>query len=326
MKIKLNSNQKTALKEQMKLLLFFLDDIENYFNIRKQIIITKPISSFLKEVNPKTKVYNLIRKNNLTQTPQFIEPNNNNELTPHTKVLNSKRAVNPTCYNQISLENWKVFYKGNNEKNIMRNIVKKKIFSIIKSSFNLVADVPKSYKIIKEDYAFISRNKENEKNNNATNNNNNNIRILYQKQNPTNKMQILNDKRKRLNYGMFNKISNIQSPTINKLKFKIFSIVEYNNNKTNKIELNHTAPNFNSSFKPIMSNSLINKKIKLCRSSNNHLHLTSNYSKHYFIIKNKKLINKTRLSTSTSLSEIKPNKRSLTYSKQLPYYFSFINN
>ena len=128
MNIKLNSNQKTALKEQMKLLLFFLDDIENYFNIRKQIIIPKPISSFLKEVNPKTKVYNLIRKNNLTQTSQFLEPNNNNELTPYTKVLNSKRAVNPTCYNQISLENWKVFYRGNNEKNIMRNIVKKKIF------------------------------------------------------------------------------------------------------------------------------------------------------------------------------------------------------
>ena len=321
MKIKLNSNQKTALKEQMKLLLFFLDDIENYFNIRKQIIIPKPISSFLKEVNPKTKVYNLIRKNNLTQTPQFIEPNNNNELTPHTKVLNSKRAVNPTCYNQISLENWKVFYKGNNEKNIMRNIVKKKIFSIIKSSFNLVADVPKSYKIIKEDYAFIPRNKENEKNNNT-----NNLRILYQKPKPKNQMAILNDKRQRLNYEMFNKISNIQSQPINKLKFKIFSIVEYNNNKTNKIELNHTTPNLNSSFKPIMSNSLIKKKIKLCRNSNNNLHLTSNYSKQYFIFKNKRLLNKTKLSTSTSLSEIKPNKRSLTYTKQLPYYFSFINN
>lgn len=321
MSIKLNSNQKTALKEQMKLLLFFLDDIENYFNIRKQIIIPKPISSFLKEVNPKTKVYNLIRKNNLTQTPQFIEPNNNNELTPHTKVLNSKRAVNPTCYNQISLENWKVFYKGNNEKNIMRNIVKKKIFSIIKSSFNLVADVPKSYKIIKEDYAFIPRNKENEKNNNT-----NNLRILYQKPKPKNQMAILNDKRQRLNYEMFNKISNIQSQPINKLKFKIFSIVEYNNNKTNKIELNHTTPNLNSSFKPIMSNSLIKKKIKLCGNSNNNLHLTSNYSKQYFIFKNKRLLNKTKLSTSTSLSEIKPNKRSLTYTKQLPYYFSFINN
>ena len=321
MNIKLNSNQKTALKEQMKLLLFFLDDIENYFNIRKQIIIPKPISSFLKEVNPKTKVYNLIRKNNLTQTPQFLELNNNTELTPYTKVLNSKRAVNPTCYNQISLENWKVFYKGNNEKNIMRNIVKKKIFSIIKSSFNLVADVPKSYKIIKEDYAFIPRNKENEKNNNT-----NNIRVLYQKQKPKNQMVILNDKRKRLNYEMFNKISNIQSQPINKLKFKIFSIVEYNNNKTNKIELNHTTPNLNSSFKPIMSNSLIKKKIKLCRNSNNNLHLTSNYSKQYFIFKNKRLLSKTKLSTSTSLSEIKPNKRSLTYTKQLPYYFSFINN
>jgi hypothetical protein len=321
MNIKLNSNQKTALKEQMKLLLFFLDDIENYFNIRKQIIIPKPISSFLKEVNPKTKVYNLIRKNNLTQTSQFLEPNNNNELTPYTKVLNSKRAVNPTCYNQISLENWKVFYRGNNEKNIMRNIVKKKIFSIIKSSFNLVADVPKTYKIIKEDYAFIPRNKENEKNNNT-----NNLRILYQKPKPKNQMVILNDKRKRLNYEMFNKISNIQSQPINKLKFKIFSIVEYNNNKTNKIELNHTTPNLNSSFKPIMSNSLIKKKIKLCRNSNNNLHLTSNYSKQYFIFKNKRLLNKTKLSTSTSLSEIKPNKRSLTYTKQLPYYFSFINN
>ena len=321
MNIKLNSNQKTALKEQMKLLLFFLDDIENYFNIRKQIIIPKTISSFLKEVNPKTKVYNLIRKNNLTQTPQFLELNNNTELTPYTKVLNSKRAVNPTCYNQISLENWKVFYKGNNEKNIMRNIVKKKIFSIIKSSFNLVADVPKSYKIIKEDYAFIPRNKENEKNNNT-----NNIRVLYQKQKPKNQMVILNDKRKRLNYEMFNKISNIQSQPINKLKFKIFSIVEYNNNKTNKIELNHTTPNLNSSFKPIMSNSLIKKKIKLCRNSNNNLHLTSNYSKQYFIFKNKRLLSKTKLSTSTSLSEIKPNKRSLTYTKQLPYYFSFINN
>lgn len=321
MNIKLNSNQKTALKEQMKLLLFFLDDIENYFNIRKQIIIPKPISSFLKEVNPKTKVYNLIRKNNLTQTSQFLEPNNNNELTPYTKVLNSKRAVNPTCYNQISLENWKVFYRGNNEKNIMRNIVKKKIFSIIKSSFNLVADVPKTYKIIKEDYAFIPRNKENEKNNNT-----NNLRILYQKPKPKNQMAILNDKRKRLNYEMFNKISNIQSQPINKLKFKIFSIVEYNNNKTNKIELNHTTPNLNSSFKPIMSNSLIKKKIKLCRNSNNNLHLTSNYSKQYFIFKNKRLLNKTKLSTSTSLSEIKPNKRSLTYTKQLPYYFSFINN
>ena len=297
MNIKLNSNQKTALKEQMKLLLFFLDDIENYFNIRKQIIIPKPISSFLKEVNPKTKVYNLIRKNNLTQTPQFLELNNNTELTPYTKVLNSKRAVNPTCYNQISLENWKVFYKGNNEKNIMRNIVKKKIFSIIKSSFNLVADVPKSYKIIKEDYAFIPRNKENEKNNNT-----NNIRVLYQKQKPKNQMVILNDKRKRLNYEMFNKISNIQSQPINKLKFKIFSIVEYNNNKTNKIELNHTTPNLNSSFKPIMSNSLIKKKIKLCRNSNNNLHLTSNYSKQYFIFKNKRLLSKTKLSTSTSLS------------------------
>jgi hypothetical protein len=321
MNIKLNSNQKTALKEQMKLLLFFLDDIENYYNIRKQIIIPKPISSFLKEVNPKTKVYNLIRKNNLTQTSQFLEPNNNNELTPYTKVLNSKRAVNPTCYNQISLENWKVFYRGNNEKNIMRNIVKKKIFSIIKSSFNLVADVPKTYKIIKEDYAFIPRNKENEKNNNT-----NNLRILYQKPKPKNQMAILNDKRKRLNYEMFNKISNIQSQPINKLKFKIFSIVEYNNNKTNKIELNHTTPNLNSSFKPIMSNSLIKKKIKLCRNSNNNLHLTSNYSKQYFIFKNKRLLNKTKLSTSTSLSEIKPNKRSLTYTKQLPYYFSFINN
>jgi hypothetical protein len=321
MNIKLNSNQKTALKEQMKLLLFFLDDIENYFNIRKQIIIPKPISSFLKEVNPKTKVYNLIRKNNLTQTSQFLEPNNNTELTPYTKVLNSKRAVNPTCYNQISLENWKVFYRGNNEKNIMRNIVKKKIFSIIKSSFNLVADVPKTYKIIKEDYAFIPRNKENEKNNNT-----NNLRILYQKPKPKNQMAILNDKRKRLNYEMFNKISNIQSQPINKLKFKIFSIVEYNNNKTNKIELNHTTPNLNSSFKPIMSNSLIKKKIKLCRNSNNNLHLTSNYSKQYFIFKNKRLLNKTKLSTSTSLSEIKPNKRSLTYTKQLPYYFSFINN
>lgn len=321
MNIKLNSNQKTALKEQMKLLLFFLDDIENYFNIRKQIIIPKPISSFLKEVNPKTKVYNLIRKNNLTQTSQFLEPNNNNELTPYTKVLNSKRAVNPTCYNQISLENWKVFYRGNNEKNIMRNIVKKKIFSIIKSSFNLVADVPKTYKIIKEDYAFIPRNKENEKNNNT-----NNLRILYQKPKPKNQMAILNDKRKRLNYEMFNKISNIQSQPINKLKFKIFSIVEYNNNKTNKIELNHTTPNLNSLFKPIMSNSLIKKKIKLCRNSNNNLHLTSNYSKQYFIFKNKRLLNKTKLSTSTSLSEIKPNKRSLTYTKQLPYYFSFINN
>lgn len=321
MKIKLNSNQKTALKEQMKLLLFFLDDIENYFHIRKQIIIPKPISSFLKEVNPKTKVFNLIRKNNLTQTPQFLEPNNNTELTPYTKVLNSKRAVNPTCYNQISLENWKVFYKGNNEKNIMRNIVKKKIFSIIKSSFNLVADVPKSYKIIKEDYAFIPRNKENEKNNNT-----NNLRILYQKPKPKNQMAILNDKRKRLNYEMFNKINNIQSQPINKLKFKILSIVEYNNNKTNKIELNHTTPNLNSSFKPIMSNSLIKKKIKLCRNSNNNLHLTSNYSKQYFIFKNKRLLNKTKLSTSTSLSEIKPNKRSLTYTKQLPYYFSFINN
>ena len=122
MNIKLNSNQKTALKEQIKLLLFFLNDIENYFRIQKLIMIPKPINLLLKEVGPKTKVYKLIRNNNLRQTPRLQESNNNNEQTPYMKILNSKRAVNPTCFNQISLENWKVFYKGNNEKSICNRV------------------------------------------------------------------------------------------------------------------------------------------------------------------------------------------------------------
>ena len=176
---KKNKKKLNPIEERLELILYFLSDLDNY-QVIKNVIYNPPKSiEVLKEILPGTKLYKLIKRNNIKELEKVMQAKKLNkfngniievdknqihlEQEKHLSLANSfqyKNAINPTCFGQKSFSLIKTNYYGLGEMNILNKICIKIIFDMIYSAFDMVFNPYKIYENYNMDYnMFINLNK-----------------------------------------------------------------------------------------------------------------------------------------------------------------------
>ena len=154
---KKNKKKLNPIEERLELILYFLSDLDNY-QIIKNVIYKPPKSiEVLKEIIPGSKLYKLIKKNNLRELEKVMQAKKlskfkgniievdksqvhleQEEYLALAKSYQFKNAINPTCFGQVSFSLIKINYYGLGEMNILNKICMKIIVDMIYSAFDMV--------------------------------------------------------------------------------------------------------------------------------------------------------------------------------------------
>ena len=154
---KKNKKKLNPIEERLVLILYFLSDLDNY-QIIKNVIYKPPKSiEVLKEIIPGSKLYKLIKKNNLRELEKVMQAKKlskfkgniievdksqvhleQEEYLALAKSYQFKNAINPTCFGQVSFSLIKINYYGLGEMNILNKICMKIIVDMIYSAFDMV--------------------------------------------------------------------------------------------------------------------------------------------------------------------------------------------
>jgi len=154
---KKNKKKLNPIEERLELILYFLSDLDNY-QVIKNVIYNPPKSiEVLKEIIPGTKLYKLIKKNNIKELEKVMQAKKlskfkgniievdksqvhleQEEYLALAKSYQFKNAINPTCFGQVSFSLIKINYYGLGEMNILNKICMKIIFDMIYSAFDMV--------------------------------------------------------------------------------------------------------------------------------------------------------------------------------------------
>ena len=242
---KKNKKKLNPIEERLELILYFLSDLDNY-QVIKNVIYNPPKSiEVLKEILPGTKLYKLIKRNNIKELEKVMQAKKLNkfngniievdknqihlEQEKYLSLANSfqyKNAINPTCFGQKSFSLIKTNYYGLGEMNILNKICIKIIFDMIYSAFDMVFNPYKIYENYNMDYnMFINLNKKIYKDYVIEKKYNNK---LYNENND------LNDIKINENMFFFNTLNKIKDKK-NKIKNDINNLqnIEYYNNDIN---------------------------------------------------------------------------------------------
>ena len=163
-------SNKSSFKEKFKLFLFFLNDIENYLKIKSEIQVPTNIADLLNPITSNTSLFKLIKIKNDKEYSEKIEkkkkPNQkiqikekteeDEELRPFLRVINSKSAINPTCFNQCSMYNAHLIYNCIDERRILNHLVTQKMKKMINESYYWVYESIKYSGDVEDDFVFKS--------------------------------------------------------------------------------------------------------------------------------------------------------------------------
>ena len=151
----MNTKYKNVMvKEKVKLFTFLLNDIENYAEVKHDLILPKNMKHTLTEVLKNQKLFTLIKENNIRKSKltykkqlseqlllaKFNDNNKDNELKQHINMINCTLGTNPTSYNQTTLGNVHVYFKQTSETNILMNTIKQRMFYFLKQCIEFVND------------------------------------------------------------------------------------------------------------------------------------------------------------------------------------------
>ena len=267
---KKNKKKLNPIEERLELILYFLSDLDNY-QVIKNVIYNPPKSiEVLKEILPGSKLYKLIKRNNIKELEKVIQAKKLNKFNGNiieidknqihleqekslslAKAYQYKNAINPTCFGQKSFSLIKTNYYGLGEMNILNKICIEIIFDMIYSAFDMVYNPYKIYENYNMDYdVFINPNRKINKNYiiekkyiNKIYNENNDLTNFKINENMFffNTLNKIKDKKNKINNSI-NNLPNIEyyntDINFNKNKY-INSERRYNDNlKNNKYFLN----------------------------------------------------------------------------------------
>ena len=160
----MQKKKERTFEEKLDLYCFFINDINNYFE--KKLVIENIPKSFniLDDLKLDTKIYKLIRKNNLIEMDRKeierrkkidnkrkgikVEINKKNTeeekenliLNEFNKSINNKSNLNPSYFGQINFKIIKHFFNSKNELIELNKLLKKKIHDILYECYENVKD------------------------------------------------------------------------------------------------------------------------------------------------------------------------------------------
>ena len=175
----------TPLEERFELFIFFLNDIDNFFDKRDIIEKLPKQIKLLDEIERGTKIHELIRKNNIREFEKIEQEKRDKidrkrkgirevitikEITEediereilqvHQKTVQTKLSLNPSYFGQKSFVLMNYNYFGENEIKEMSSIIKSRIKDLLLECFENVKDPYKeTKKLLRESKEFILRNK-----------------------------------------------------------------------------------------------------------------------------------------------------------------------
>lgn len=138
------------LREQLKCFINFTRDFERYLELKEKIKIHSSINQVCKEIEPSViiriilndKAEEIAREKEEKRQHKKVRPkpviyylDDEDNLSPHSKLYQCRRAINPTCFGQRSMESSLHFFSGKEEMKIMSQVIKQKIKQVIKGSF-----------------------------------------------------------------------------------------------------------------------------------------------------------------------------------------------
>jgi hypothetical protein len=261
---KKNKKKLNPIEERLELILYFLSDLDNY-QVIKNVIYNPPKSiEVLKEILPGTKLYKLIKRNNIKELEKVMQAKKLNkfngniievdknqihlEQEKHLSLANSfqyKNAINPTCFGQKSFSLIKTNYYGLGEMNILNKICIKIIFDMIYSAFDMVFNPYKIYENYNMNYnMFINLNKKiykdyviEKKYNNKLYNENNDLNDIKINENMFffNTLNKIKDKKNKIKNIYFKAVDEREIyKSLNKNKAKFLKVSDIINNMSNE--------------------------------------------------------------------------------------------
>ncbi len=302
----MQKKKERTFEEKFNLFCLFINDINNYFE--KKLIIENIPKNFniLDDLKLDTKIYKLIRKNNLIEMDRKeierrkkidnkrkgikVEINKKNTeeekenliLNEFKKSINNKSNLNPSYFGQTNFKIINHFFYSKNEIIELRKIMKKKIHDLLYECYENVKDPFDYEKIIRKDKKnIIKKDSHEEKKKERKNLLKNESEKLLNKKNEINLLSFQYHSEDDMNDKFFHQILN-NSLKINKEKIKNIenkNIYHSNNNifnrsrniqlvKNKNSELYNTPLNSNNKHKKFLFTN--SREIKFLNTNHNY--------------------------------------------------------
>ena len=302
----MQKKKERTFEEKFNLFCLFINDINNYFE--KKLIIENIPKNFniLDDLKLDTKIYKLIRKNNLNEMDRKelerrkiidnkrkgIKVQINKKITDEqsenvilnglNKSINNKSNLNPSYFGQTNFKIINHFFYSKNEIIELRKIMKKKIHDLLYECYENVKDPFDHEKIIRKDKKnIIKKDSQEEKKKERKNLLKNESEKLLNKKNEINLLSFQYHSEDNMNDKFFHQILN-NSLKINKEKIKNIenkNIYHSNNNifnrsrniqlvKNKNSELYNTPLNSNNKHKKFLFTN--SREIKFLNTNHNY--------------------------------------------------------
>lgn len=139
-----------ALREQLNFFINFTRAFDRYLEIREKIKIQLSINQVCKEIETSPSILIVLndkaeelakeqeenqQHKSVCNKPVNLFQNEEDILSPHSKLYQCQRAINPSCFGQRSMNTSFHLFDGKEEMKIMSYILKQQIKKVLKESF-----------------------------------------------------------------------------------------------------------------------------------------------------------------------------------------------